>query len=647
MISKKQLLTILLTLSISCLWAQNGLEKANREYDKFAYVDAIESYERIANKGYKSVEIFQKLGNAYYFNSDFINAEKWYSELFKFSDVVDREYYYRYAQSLKSVGNYTKSDSYMQKFASKSNDARARLFTQNLNYQDKIKANSGRFYIKNAAINSPYSDYGTAILNDQLIFTSARDTSGIIRRKHSWTNESFTDLYSATIEGDSLRDVQKFAKKTSSKFHESTPIFTSDGTTMYFTRNNYINRKKGKNTKKITLLQIYKSVLKSTENGEERWSNPENLSFNSDQYNTAHPALSHDNRTLYFASDMPGTIGLSDIFSVEIKEDGSFTTPKNLGNNINTEGRESFPFVAKDELYFASDGRPGLGGLDIYVAKIRNNSLSTPINIGTPANSPQDDFAFYINPNTRTGFLSSNRDGGIGNDDIYQFTEILKLICEQKLIGLVRNRLTKDVIENAKITLSDNNLNVLSSALSDDKGNYIFDSICGEIYFIKVEKEGFTTDEQSVTIPNTTGETELNFDLEQKEQTIEIGDDLAVVLKLNPIYFDLDKANIRDDAALELQRVFDVMMQNPTIELNIRSHTDSRQTTEYNQVLSDARAQSTLNYLVKQGINASRLSSKGYGESALLNHCADGVQCSEEQHQKNRRSEFIVISTLK
>ncbi len=647
MISKKQLLTILLTLSIAFSWAQNGLEKANREYDKFAYIDAIESFERIANKGYKSVEIFQKLGNAYYFNADFINAEKWYSELFKLSDDVDREYYYRYAQALKSVGNYTKSDSYMQKFASKSNDVRAQLFLQNLNYQEKIKANSGRFDIVNAAINSPYSDYGTTVLNNQLIFTSARDTSGIIRRKHSWTNESFTDLYSATIESDSLHSVQKFAKKTSSKFHESTPVFTSDGTTMYFTRNNHINRKRGKNTEKITLLQIYKSVLKATENGEERWSDPESLSFNSNQYNTAHPALSDDNRTLYFASDMPGTLGLSDIFSVEIKEDGSFTTPKNLGKDINTEGRESFPFVAKDELYFASDGRPGLGGLDIYVAKIQNNSFSTPENIGTPANSPQDDFAFYINPNTRKGFLSSNRDGGIGNDDIYQFKEVLKLGCEQKLIGLIRNRVTKNVIANAKITLSDNNLNVISSVVSDNKGNYRFDSMCGEIYFIKVEKQGFTTDEKSVTIPNISGETELNFDLEQSEQTIAIGDDLAVVLNLNPIYFDLDKADIRADAALELERVFDVMMQNPTLELNIRSHTDSRQSTEYNQVLSDARAKSTMNYLVNQGINASRLSFKGYGESALLNHCADGVQCSEEQHQINRRSEFIVVSTRK
>lgn len=623
--------------------SQTRLPQANDKYDKFAYVDAIKSYERIVDRGFKSAEILQKLGNSYYFNSDFDNAAKWYGELFTISENMPPEYYYRYAQSLKAVGNYDKSDVFMKTFARHSDGVSSQLIIENPDYLEQIKANSGRYLLENTTINTQFSDYGTTIYNNQLIFTSARGAS-FFSRKHSWTNENFTNLYSATIENDSLGTVQKFAKNTSSKFHESSAIFTKDGKTMYFTRNNYIDRKRGKNSEKVTLLQIYKSTIVDR-NGEQTWSTPENVSFNSDNYSTAHPALSVDNKTMYFASDMPGTIGQSDIFSVVINADGSFGKPRNLGTTINTEGRESFPFVMNDELYFASDGRPGLGGLDIYISKIQQNSFSRPQNIGTPANSQKDDFAFFLDPNTRKGFLSSNRDGGKGNDDIYRITELKKLGCEQLLSGIVSDRLSREVLSNAILTLSDADFKIISTVQSDVAGKYFFSVNCDKKYYIKVEKVDYSTEETSVLIPNSDGSTNRDFELDKVVNDIKAGDDLAIILKLNRIYFDLDKSDIRSDAELELQRILDVLIQNPKLKLDIRSHTDSRQTQEYNLKLSEARAKSTLKYLVSKGIDEKRLSAKGYGESVLLNKCADGVECSEEQHQLNRRSEFIVIST--
>ncbi len=639
-----KLLAIVFLLSFSTGYSQSGLEKANKQYDKLAYVDAIKTYERVAEKGYKSIEIFEKLGNSYYFNADFVNAAKWYNQLFTMTGNIAPEYYYRYAQSLKAVGDYKKSDEYMQKFASKSSDVRSQLFKKNPNYLQKIKANSGRFIIENAGINSPYSDYGTAILGDELIFTSARDTGGIIRRKHSWTNESFTNLYVANYKNDSLGKVTKFDRQISSKFHESTPVFTNGGETMYFTRNNYISGKKGKNADKVVLLQIYKSHLLQAGSKKARWSEPETLSINSNQYSTAHPALSDDGTKMYFASDMPGTIGQSDIFMVDIHADGTFGTPQNLGPNVNTEGRESFPFATNNELYFASDGRPGLGGLDIYVTTISNGLFSAPENIGAPANSQKDDFAFMINQQTRKGFLSSNRDGGIGNDDIYKFTETKKLGCDQLLSGIVTDRISKAILPNTKLTISRSDFTPISTVISDNKGKYNFTVKCGASYYVKAEKPDYTTEETSILIPEDSGETNLNISLDRSIQTVSVGDDLAITLRLNPIYFDLDKSDIRPDAELELQRVLAVLNQNINITIDIRSHTDSRQTKQYNQALSDARAKSTQNYLINNGITASRLTYKGYGETKLVNKCSDGVDCTEDEHQLNRRSEFIISS---
>ena len=347
---------------------------ADKQYERYSYVDAIAVYERVAEKGYKDGKMFQKLGNAYYFNAELVKAAKWYSELFAMNQDQEPEYYYRYSQALKSTGDYAKADNMLEQFTTKSgNDKRAQLFESNKNYLQEIQSNSGRFNTTDAQINSEYSDFGSAFFQNKLIFASSRETKGVSKKVFKQTNQSFLNLYESEVTPNgNLSEPVSFGKNINSKFHESTPVFTKDGKTMYFTRNNYSGGKKGVNSNKITLLKLYKSTFENN-----TWSDATELPFNSDQYSTAHAALSPDNKLLYFASDMPGTKGQSDLFKVAINSDGSFGTPENLGAAINTEGRETFPFVSDDnELYFASDGHPGLGGLDVYVSKIEKDNTS-------------------------------------------------------------------------------------------------------------------------------------------------------------------------------------------------------------------------------------------------------------------------------
>jgi outer membrane protein OmpA-like peptidoglycan-associated protein/tetratricopeptide (TPR) repeat protein len=642
---KKNILLYITIVSVSSIniYSQKAkLATADKKYDSYAYVDAIKTYERVAEKGYKSVDLFKKLGNAYYFNAELDKAAKWYGELFSMdTSNLEPEYYYRYAQSLRSINQNAKANEMMEAFNEKSGtDSRAKLFKKNTNYLEAIKANSGRYTIEDAGINSIYSDYGSALFLNKLVFASARDTGSLGQRKHKWTNQYFTNLYTADIGGEMTpSSPKKFDGTINSKFHESTPTFTSDGKTMYFTRNNYLDGKKGKDGNKITLIKIYRATLEN-----EKWTNITEMPFDSDNYNSAHPALSPDEKTLYFASDMPGTLGLSDLFKVKINEDGSFGSPENLGNTINTEGRETFPFINdENEIYFASDGHPGIGGLDVFMSKINQDGTFSDVqNVGADINSPKDDFAYLIDTKSRRGFFTSNRDGGLGYDDIYKFLETRRLICEQILYGEITDIKTGEVLANAKITLYDSQFKIVTTTTSDEKGKYSFTVECGKTYNVRAEKPEYATKEEKITIAITTGKTYLPIALEKEMCKVAVGDDLGKCFGIKMIYFDLDKSNIRQEAALDLEKILDVLNQNPTMKIDIRSHTDSRQTFKYNEALSERRAKSTIKWLVKNGIASSRLTGKGYGETQLVNKCTDDVICNEEEHQLNRRSEFIV-----
>jgi outer membrane protein OmpA-like peptidoglycan-associated protein/tetratricopeptide (TPR) repeat protein len=639
-------LTIIAITSIN-LSAQNSkLAKAEEDYEKYAYVDAIKTYERIFENGYKSPDMLQKLGNSYYFNANLQKAAKWYGELFAMTEDLDAEYFFRYAQSLKGIQEYAKADAMMMKFNAKvGNDSRGILHAKNKNYLAEIKKNSGRYTIENAGINSKFSDYGPSFYKSQIVFTSARDTGNTMQKKHTWSGEYFTNFYVADMAEDgSLGSVAEFGKKLNTRYHEATPVFTKDGKTVYFTRNNYLNGKKGKDGNRTILIKVYKATLEG-----DQWKNVTELPFNSDNYSVAHPALSADNKTLYFASDMPGTLGQSDIFKVKINEDGSYGTPENLGSSINTEGKETFPFVsANDELYFASSGHPGLGGLDIFISKIeKDGSYKEVLNIGEPANSPMDDFAFIINTKNKRGFLTSNREGGDGSDDIYKFLETkeIEFFKEIEFTGVVTDPETEEVLSDVKLTLLDEKFNKIKEINTDKNGQYDFGKIDrSKKYYVRAELPKYNTKEVPVDFSDKTGKINFKLDLERSVKRLKVGDDLAKAFGIKIIYFDLDKWNIRKDASIDLAKIVDVMKEYPNMSVDVRSHTDSRQSHAYNEKLSDRRAKSTMEWMIKVGIEKGRLTGKGYGETRLLNKCADGVPCSEAEHQQNRRSEFIITA---
>ncbi|MHC0447883.1 OmpA family protein [Flavobacterium sp. 3-218] len=637
--------TIIGAFSFSSHAQQSKINAADKKYDSYAYVDAIKIYEKVADKGYKSEDMFKKLGNAYYFNSDFQNAAKWYGELFAMNTNVEPEYYFRYAQSLKSTGDVNKANKLLEEFnAISKNDNRGKLYKEDVNYLDQIKANSGRYQIEDAGINSKYSDYGSFVYNNKIYFASARDTGNFTKRKHKWTGEYFTNIYNADLDPatGSTTKVNKFKSAINTKFHEASPVFTKDGKTVYFTRNNYIDGKKGKDDNKITLVKLYKAELGK----DNKWTNIAELPFNSDNYSTAHPALSPDEKTLYFASDMPGSFGQSDLYKVNVNPNGGYGTPENLGNTINTEGKETYPYLtSENEIYFSSDGHPGLGGLDVFVANIDNNGkISNIQNIGADVNSPKDDFAYIIDPETRRGFFTSNKDGGQGSDDIYRFLETRRLKCVQELYGTITDIDTGVALPGAKVTLYDDQMNLKNSAVADASGNYSFSVECGKTYYVRAEKPEYTTKELSITIDKASGKTSLPIALEKATCKVTVGDDLGKCFGIKMIYFDLDKSNIRTEAALDLEKILAVLNDYPTMKLDIRSHTDSRASHQYNEALSDRRAKSTVQWLVKNGIAPNRLTGKGYGETELVNKCSDGVPCTEAEHQANRRSEFIITA---
>jgi len=338
---------------------------------------------------------------------------------------------------------------------------------------------------------------------------------------------------------------------------------------------------------------------------------------------------------------------MSDLYKVTIEED-TFGAPINLGEEINTEGRETFPFVASDgSLYFASDGHPGLGGLDVFVAKNDNKNYGEGFNLGSPVNTEFDDFSFIINPISGLGYFASNREEGKGSDDVYAFKQIEKPIntCIQVVDGTVRNKDTDEIITQAKVLLLDEDNNVLGQTISTSQGLFTFAKIdCGKAYSIKASKEEYNPDTKSFITENLfSGTIKKTLYLDPKEK-LEIGADLNKILDLNLIYFDLDKSFIRTDAEIELQKVIAVMKEYPNLKIDVRSHTDSRNTHAYNLKLSQRRNVATLAYIIdKGGISVSRLTGRGYGETQLVNACADGIECSEEMHQQNRRSEFIIV----
>ncbi len=647
-ISRYILLTFVLAF-FSSAFAQDGkIQSVKDDYRDFAYIKTSEVLLEVANKGYKSADLFQKLANSYYFNNDMGNAAKWYGELMALEEVIDPEYYFRYALSLKGIEDYTGSDKWMKKFnALKPEDLRGKAFMSKVDYKSTIEELS-RDDIEpiNLEFNTKLSDFGTTEYEDGIVFASARGGG----RKYRWNEEPYLDLYSVEkTDNGTFGEVKEIDGKVNTKYHESSAIFSPNGQYMFFTRNNYFKMKYKEDEVGINRLQMYRATL--SEDG--TWDEIHKIHFNSEDYSVAHPALNLNGNKLYFASDMPGTLGQSDIYVVDVNDDGTLGTPENLGTSINTEGQESFPFMNTDgDLYFSSNGYPGLGGFDVFVSEELDQTVqggsnrNFPIdNVGKPVNSAYDDFGYYENLVTKRVYFSSNREGGKGSDDIYTF-EIPE--CVQIVNGTVQDKKTDELIPNATVILFDGEGNEIERKTVGADAAFEFNLECEKEYLVRGEKETYSSDEKRFTTPNRKQELKLQLLLEKDEIKIEPCDDLAKILDIPIIYFDFDKFNIRYDAEIELQKVLAVLTKYPTMTIDIRSHTDCRATYAYNETLSENRAQSTRQYLIDNGISSDRLTAKGYGESQLVNDCGceptNASSCSEAEHQLNRRSEFIITS---
>ena len=540
----------------------NKLKKANDYYDNFAYIDAIVAYEEIVKEGNANVEIYQKLGDSYYFNSDLESAAKWYQKMIDTGEEIDGVYYFRAAQSFKFLKEYEIANSYMDELKKKNKeDSRVQRYLANPDYLEDIKTQSGRYSIKNMESNSSFTDFAPSFREGQLVFSSSREKGKFSDQLNKWTQQPYLQLYGSYIEEDGgITDPEEFSERLTTRLHESTSTFTKDGKTIYFTRNNLLNSKFEKDSIDVNRLKIYTANA----NERDKWRAIKELSFNNDQYSVAHPALSPDGKQLYFASDMPGGYGMSDLYVVAIMKNGTFGIPKNLGPKINTEGRDTFPFISqKGRLYFASDGHLGLGGLDIFVTSLDDKEQQV-YNVGEPVNSSADDMTFIIDDTTQKGYFASNRPGGKGKDDVYSMVELSPVVtkCNGSIKGIAMDETSGALLANAAIEIKDNEGKIIYAGKTDTEGTFSLKVDCNDkTYSITATKKDYNSVEKQVKVTKTDPNSSQTLKL--KNNAPEKGVDLAKLLKLKPIYFASNKATILDDSAIELDKVEAFMKKYP------------------------------------------------------------------------------------
>ena len=621
----KKIYTIVSFILVSSLLtAQNkDTQSADKLFKKLEFIAASEAYLKLVDTNKATVYVYEQLADCYYNIYNTAEAAKWYAKTLV--EKKDAELYYRYAQMLKANGNYVESNKQMQKFAAmQPNDLRAKAFNENPNYIPRLLDKTKSFDLKTLDINSDKSDFGAILHDNSVYFTSARYAS---KKIYGWTKEPFLDIYKADYNEDGTITNCVPVKELNSKYHDGSVTISQDGNTMYFTsdsfRENSFEKDKA-NKLKFGRNNLFKATY---ENG--KWGAITSLPFNSSDYSTGNPSLSKDGKTLYFSSNMPGSIGGVDIWKVVVTENGSFGKPENLGKKINTEGNESFPFITADNfLYFSSDAKQGLGGMDIY--KIDLKAGTEAKNVGKPVNSDKDDFSFSFNENKNFGFVASNRNG---NDDIFG----LLPVCNYEVNTIVTNAKTGAILADAKVSVLDDKNNVITTEQSNAKGEVSYKVECDKYYTIQATKDGFESNSFAVTKSNNKGgNSKVNAALNPIDLII-----TETEVILNPIFFEFNKSNITKEGAFELDKLVQVMKGNENLVIFAKSHTDSRGSDKYNMILSDNRAKATVQYLISKGIDAAKISGKGYGESEPKVVCSE--DCTEEQHAQNRRSEFLIV----
>ena len=620
----KNLYIVLSFVAISfTVSAQNKNTKtADKLFARFEYVKAAKEYQKLVENEKADPYVYKQLADANYNMFNSAEAVKWYAKATETQQ--DAETYYRYAQMLKAEGKYEDANKQMRKFAAASpNDMRAKAFNENPNYIPKLLDKNKLYDVKSSDISSDKSDFGAVLYDNSLYFASARNGA---RKNYGWTNEPFLDIYKADYNADGTITNATTVTELNSKWHDGPITISTDGKTAYFASESYKEKESTPKDKMANakFSQVY--LFSVTKNGES-WGSISSLPFNDKTFSNSNPSLSRDGKTLYFSSNRPGSMGGTDIWKVAVNTDGTYGDPQNLGNKVNTEGNESFPFIADDNktLFFASSGKQGLGGLDIYQIDISNGSEAT--NLGKPVNTEKDDFAFTFNESKKIGFLSSNRNG---NDDIF----IVNPICGVDVLIVVTDAKTGAVLTNASVSILDDKKNIIATEMSNAKGEVNYRVECDRAYVVQASKDGYEGNTFAVTKskgPKAKVDAALNpIDV--------IVTETEIILK--PIYFEFDKSNITQDGAFELDKLVQVMKNNEKMIIMAKSHTDSRGSDDYNLSLSDRRAKSTVQYVISKGIDASRISGKGMGESEPAEVCNP---CTEAQYALNRRSEFLIV----
>ncbi|QYJ68745.1 OmpA family protein [Flavobacterium litorale] len=623
---KNLYITLSFMLATTAVIAQNKDTKtADKHFDRFEYVEAAEEYLELVNDGKADGYVYQRLADSYYNVFNYKEAVKYYDKAVA-AGVADSETHYRYAQMLKAAGRYEESNTQMRKFAQLvPSDKRAMLFMEDPNYLPKLRKQNKLFDEKLLEINSEeYGSFGPVLTDDNtLYFTSARNTA---RKTYEWNDQPYLDLYMATYNANGTFSEPVPVDGINSKWHDGPAAVTADGKVMYFSSESFKESKQFERDKDANakIGQVY--LYKATKQGDS-WGNVQPLPFNDKRWSTGNPSISKDGKTLYFTSDREGSVGDTDIWMVEVKGGNSYGEPVNLGSNINTEGKETFPFITEDNhLYFSSNARPGFGGHDIYMVDLDEGGA--PMNVGAPINSPQDDFSFSYNVGKKMGYFASNRSGV---DKLYSATPI----CGVEAIVMVKDANTGKPLASAKVAILDEENNVIEGKMTGADGKVTYNIDCDRAYTVQAITKGY--EGNSFPVAETDGgKVTINAELKPIEEIV-----VPPVIVLNPIFFEFDKSNITQQAAFELDKVVQLMQENEDMVVMVKAHTDNRGSDKYNMRLSNRRAKSSVQYIISKGIAKSRISGEGFGESQPKVDC--GTDCSEEQHAENRRSEFIIV----
>jgi outer membrane protein OmpA-like peptidoglycan-associated protein/tetratricopeptide (TPR) repeat protein len=608
------------TISVNAQDSQTAW--ADKLFKRFEYLDASKEYLKLVGTGIKQNYIYNQLAESYYNMFNTTEAIKWYA--LSLTQPQEAETYFKYAQMLKASGRYEEANAQMAIFASKNpKDIRAILFNENPNYIPKLLSKQKVFNLQPVTINSQYSDFGPKLANDNTLYFSSSRT--ISKKKTGWKEESYLDVYQATLfENDSLSAPTE-VEDVNTIWHDGPACVSSDGNTIYFSRDSRVvdDYEDIKNIKtKFSQMYLFKATKVNN-----KWTEPKQLPFNNNTYSISNPSISLDGKTLYFNSNMPGGLGGNDIWKVEISDGDVYGAPINLGSKINTEGNEQFPSITDDNvLYFSSDSRQGLGGLDVYVINL--NKSEDAQNLGKPVNSEKDDFSFSFNTKRNLGFFSSNREE---SDDLY----IAKPLCSVESTILVTNAVSGVILEGASVAILDDKKNIIETKISDANGNVDFILECNTEYSLQVAKDGYESGVFSIA-KNKGGKLNVPTPLNPIEVIIK-----PTEIVLNPIYFEFNKSNITQAGAFELDKLVQVMKANDKLVIFAKSHTDNRGSDIYNMNLSDRRAKSTVQYVLSKGIAAARITGKGFGESEPKVDCKEA--CTEEEHAQNRRSEFLIV----